>query len=342
MRTPTPYTLVRVDGSPFWYVYFLDRAGSRVRKSTKEHSKERAHAVARELERRYGDPTYNAANATTLSDAARSLKEHLENTGRSSETRAFYGVKLGHVGRVLGTDCRLADVTAPAVDGYIRLRRAEGAARYTIAKELTALRMLLKVARRRGEFDREVSQVMPVGFATGYKPRMRRLTRGDAWALIAMLPEPCGRYAAFVCATTARDSAVGRAIGSDRLATGIRVRDAKTRAAARVVPFTAVTAAFADFAFLNVAPDAAVAPGLGSVRHAFDRACARLGFPHTSPNDLRRSVAHWLLEESVPRDVVAAFMGHTSTKMLDSVYGKLDPTQIGEAIARAVSMRAPE
>jgi integrase len=336
MRTPTPYNLVRVDGSPFWYVYFLDRAGDRVRRSTKEIDKPRAHAVARDLERRYGDPTYQAANATTIADAASSLKEHLENTGRSLETRNFYDVKLRHISRLFGADTALAGITASAVDGYVRLRRADGAARYTISKELTALRMLLKVARRRGEFDREVSQVLPVGFATGYRPRTRRVTRAEAWALIATLPASCARYAAFVCATTARDSAVARAIGADRTEAGIRVRESKTLAAARVVPFTAVTAAFADFSFSGIAPNAAVAPGVGSVRHAFDRACARLGFPHTTPNDLRRSVAHWLLAEDVPRDVVAAFMGHTSTKMLDSVYGKLDPGQIGAAIARAI------
>lgn len=49
-----------------------------------------------------------------------------------------------------------------------------------------------------------------------------------------------------------------------------------------------------------------VAPGFSSVRHAFARATKRLGMAHISPNDLHRSVAHWLLEAGVPRDVLVA------------------------------------
>jgi integrase len=72
------------------------------------------------------------------------------------------------------------------------------------------------------------------------------------------------------------------------------------------------------------------------MRHAFNRSTARLGWPHLSPNDIRRSVAHWLLEGGVPRDVVAAFMGHASTTMLDRVYGKLEAAEVGAAIARTL------
>ena len=95
----------------------------------------------------------------------------------------------------------------------------------------------------------------------------------------------------------------------------------------------------ARHAFRDVAPDAPVAEGLGSVRHALRRACARLKLAPLSPNDFRRSVAHWLLERGVPRDAAAAFMGHGSTKMLDLVYGKLDTKELGATIRRALELR---
>ena len=340
MRTRAPYDLYRPDDSPFWYVNFIDRDGARVRKSTRESNKERAHAVARELERQHADPTYRASNGTSLSVASADLKEHLENKGRSAETLKFYGVKLSQVGRLLGADTPLSAVTTDAVDAYIRARKSESASRYTISKELTALRMLLRVARRKGKFDREVSQVMPVGFSTGYVPRKRRVTREEAWALIGATESgSIGRYVAFVCATTARDSAVARAVGAHYLpGIGIQVHDFKTAASTRTVPLTRVTQPFAELAFAGVPANRQVAPGLGSVRHALDRACARLGIDHVSPNDLRRSVAHWLLAADVPRDIVAAFMGHASTKMLDLVYGKLDTREIGAAISRALAV----
>ncbi len=339
MPTHTPYELFRVEGSPFWYVYIRDRQGNRLRKTTRETDKTRAHAVARELERRFADPTYSAAHATTIAVAADNLKEFLENAGRARDTiDHFYTVKLSHIARLFGKDSSLASsFEAKRVDDYVRERRLEGAGRYTISKELTVMRMLLKVARRRGEFDREISQVMPVGFHNGYKPRARRLTQDEAWGLIRELPPGPAHYVAFVLATTARDQAVHRARGSDFLLEGIRIHDYKTSSAARTVPVTPLTEPFARHAFFDVSPDGAVAPGVGSVRHALERACKRLRFEPVTPNDLRRSVAHWFLEAGVPRDVTASFLGHGSTKMLDLVYGKLDPVETGAAILRALA-----
>lgn len=336
VRSGASYQLYRVAGSPFYYVAFNDRDGNRIRRSTKETVPKRAHAFARELERQLGDPTYVSANTTSVTDGVIALRDHLENRGKAQKTRDFYDQKLGHVKRIFGADSPLTKITAKAVDKYIKKRREEGAARYTVAKELTALRMLLKVTRRHGDFDREVSQVMPVGYSTGYKPRTRRLTVDEAWALIRELPPGPARYTAFVAATTARDAAVVRALGGDLTPAGIRVRDQKTKAATRTVPLTAITRGFAEFAFDGVAAGAQVTPGVGSVRHAYARACERLKIDHVSPNDIRRSVAHWHLEAGVPRDVVAAFMGHTSTKMLDLVYGRLDAGQIGAAMARVL------
>jgi hypothetical protein len=63
-------------------------------------------------------------------------------------------IKVGHLVRVLGMESRLASVDARAVDRYIETRLAEGAARYTIQKELVTLRGTLKVAKRRGELTR--------------------------------------------------------------------------------------------------------------------------------------------------------------------------------------------
>ncbi len=323
-----------------WFVYFLDRDGKRFRRSTKQDDKRRASFVADDWYRRLADPTYQAANETTLEDSGRRLREELVDKGRSPETIRFYEQKLSHVGRVLGADTPLARITAQKVDEYVAERKREGAKRYTISNELTALRQLLRHARRRGEFDRELSQVMPIGFSTGYKPRERRLTMEEAWALIRDLPESVGRYVAFVLGTTARDSAVSRAHGCHLLPGGVLVLDGKTKRSTRTVPLNPVTEPFVAWAFAGVAPDAMVAPGLGSVRHALDRAAKRLKLTHLSPNDLRRSVAHWMLERNVPRDAVAAFMGHANTRMLDSVYGRLDHTELGATIRRALAPRS--
>lgn len=328
------YTLHRIGNK--WHVYFRDRDGNRVRQTTKQTEKSKARAVADDLYRRLADPTYRAANETTIATAAQWLVSELRNTGKSEQTVGhFYNIKLRQIKRLLGADTPLTAVTAASVDKYIEDRRKEGASSNTISKELTALRQLLKRARRGGHFDREISQVLPVGFATGYEPRSRKITQEQCWQLIAEVPDNVGRYIAFVAATSARDAAVRRAMGADRTAAGILVRDKKTQLSERTVPITPVTQAFADHAFAGVSPNQRVAPSTTSVRHALERACARLQMPRISPNDIRRSVAHWLLAEDVPRPLVSAWMGHASTRMLDRVYGKLDPSELAAAMARA-------
>jgi integrase len=333
------YTLRKRGGT--WHADCVDRDGRRHRATTGQTDKKRADIVAAEWYRKLGDPTYRAADATTIRSAAGSLIEELRQAGRAKATiEHFYRIKLSHIARVLGEDTPLAKIERRTVQTYIAQRgKEEGASKYTVSKELTALRMLLKYARLAGTFDKEVSQVMPVRFATGYKPRERRISETEAWALIRELPASSGRYVAFVCATTARDLAAKRAKGSDLTPEGIRIHDRKTVRATRTVPLTPVTESFARYAFQDVAPDQFVAEGLGSLRHALERACKRLKLAPLSPNDLRRSVAHWLLQRGVPRDAAAAFMGHGSTKMLDLVYGKLDAKELGDTIRRALDLR---
>ena len=53
-----------------------------------------------------------------------------------------------------------------------------------------------------------------------------------------------------------------------------------------------------------------------------------------TPNDLRRTFATWLKQNDVDSAVVAAMMGHSSTAMVDRVYGRLDEATYRRAIAR--------
>jgi len=56
--------------------------------------------------------------------------------------------------------------------------------------------------------------------------------------------------------------------------------------------------------------------------------------PRVTPNDLRRTFATWRKQRDVGSAVVAAMMGHSSTAMVDRVYGKLDAAGYRRAIAR--------
>lgn len=62
------YTLNRDPDSGKWHVYFLNRQGRRVRKTTKQVDKRKATAVADDLYRRHADPTYQAAHEALVRD----------------------------------------------------------------------------------------------------------------------------------------------------------------------------------------------------------------------------------------------------------------------------------
>jgi integrase len=55
--------------------------------------------------------------------------------------------------------------------------------------------------------------------------------------------------------------------------------------------------------------------------------------PKVSPNDLRRTFASWLIQNGADRFTVATLMGHTSTRMIEKVYGKLKQENLDMAIA---------
>jgi Phage integrase family len=72
----------------------------------------------------------------------------------------------------------------------------------------------------------------------------------------------------------------------------------------------------------------------GNDKRELARACARAGVRRVTPNDLRRTFATWLKQNGVDSAVVAAMMRHSSTAMVDRVYGKLDEASYRRAIAR--------
>ena len=61
-----------------------------------------------------------------------------------------------------------------------------------------------------------------------------------------------------------------------------------------------------------------------NVRRDLAVACRHAGIPRVSPNDLRRTFASWLKQRGVDSMVVARLLGHSSTAMVERVYGRLN------------------
>jgi hypothetical protein len=59
-----------------------------------------------------------------------------------------------------------------------------------------------------------------------------------------------------------------------------------------------------------------------------------MGMRNISPNDLRRTFASWLKQAGVDSMVVAKLLGHTTSRMVELVYGHLNDATTRAAITK--------
>lgn len=334
----------RVRGKPAgaWIAWGYDHRGRRWSESTRQLDEKAARAIAIELERRHASPTAARAAAATLADAVTLLLTNRTGAARAGKrspaTVAFYTQKTGHWRRLLGDGFLLADLDAGAVDRVIAERRADGAAESTIAKELVALRCALKLCVRAGLWTGNPAAVLPVAFAAEYKPRGRWLPTREVEALLAELPLNCGALVAFIVATGARWSEAAAARRGDVVGNQVLLRGTKTAASSRVVPVVdADGVTWLAYALEHGAgTGAALFSPWKSPNHALRRACERAKIAHASFNDLRRTFAQRLRQAGVPAELISAAMGHTTTAMVQRVYGRLAPGALESLLQAAL------
>jgi len=332
-------------------IYYTWILGKRV--STGCRDEKAAQSEASELERAAVDPKYKAAHETSFGTACQLFKEELQlrvTMGkRSAATVDFYSYKLAHLVRLLGADRPMFEVNSAAVSGYLKKRAGEGAHASSMNKELIALRQVLKYARQRGDFVGDIDAVMPIGFDHEYEPRKTFLSPDQAWALLGLFVQKrkgasladgilLAARTAFFLATACRDGELARARREDIDLSNwlVTIRGTKTRLSKRVAPV--------------VLPDcrrfligALMAPerrdGLLFGRwHNPTRdlalACKLAGVPRVTPNDLRRTHAHWLRASGAPPSLIGPVLGHADSRMTERVYGRLEPSELRDELAK--------
>lgn len=302
-------------------------------RSTGCHDPRAARNWRAERERLATDPRYAASLTATVESWVKLTLAH-KKTRRSAGTLHMYGVKLGHVARIFGAASPLSNITSGTVDKFMALRSEEGAKNNTISRELTCLRQMLRLAKRAGAYQPDISEVMPVDFSPGYKPVTRTLGATDLPKLLAALRSDQER--AWVCLALAVAADVGdveRALPEDYdpVRQVMRVRGTKTTTRDAEIPVLEQVKPLLEFAlpFLPVS--------WPRVSHELGDACARAGLSHLSPKDLRRSICSWLIASGVPQPLVSRFMRHKSDAMVRLVYGQMTPVELGSLIAKSVT-----
>lgn len=314
----------------FYWVRGTER-GIRLRESTGYDRREPAEAYRRKRELELADPTHYAANRATVGTAAERFLSELRAGARSEGTVRFYAVKVRHVVAKLG-NVLLKNLTHDRVLAYTNERTAEGAHRYSVHRELTALRRILKSASRAREYTGDWKAIIPE-WANGYVPRKRWLTDVEVWRVIQALEPGRGAAVAFILAVSADTSSAWAALRSDIRPTEVIVRGTKNANRFRTVPRVSLFANLLAYALEHGdGEDGKLLRPWSNMPRDLAVVCKKLGIPRFTARDLRRTCATWLVTRGVPYSVAAKYLGHASTAMLFKVYGQMESSDIAGLI----------
>lgn len=348
--------------------YAIDpRSGKK--RSTHKKTLPGAMAVLAEWERGAVDPTYSDAASKTLADGAALVTRAKRMEGAAEGTQSMYEQKIAQLARLFGERRPLAAFTSEAIDKFVDTRLHEGVTKHTVHKELAVLRQILKHCKRRGWFRQEVEQVMPVGFSPDYKPETDFLPM-EKWGLLLDggwidAHDGVSKHDAFVKWSDDRKRVCIEPMRKDRaahvafmIATGANLEESfrakrehinvdgraiyidgtKRETRKRFVPINKINARLITRVLLD-APGKKGEPLFNRWdkmwRDLGDR-CRKLGLPHLSSNDLRRTYGSILAQAGVPFEIIAKLMGHSSVNMVFKVYGQLRPTHVQDMVAQYI------
>lgn len=335
-----PDRLYRKRGSKVYYGWFY-RAGQRRTVCTYQTDRKLAlkelHRLAAEAHGENG-PASDAPPHSVTQAFAHWFAEGLH--GRAEATVDFYEQVSSHVRRLLGA-VDVNGMSDATVRAYLATRREEGGSAALLVKEMVALRQALKHAHKRGDLRRDPRGIVPE-MKSAYHPRERFLTHEEFGRLVASFRTKARRDWLWIAVYTGgRKSEIERLAWSDvRLESGwLTLPGRKTAAARRPVPIHPELRAVLS-AMVHRKDGLVVGPWEGVV-HDLRIKCQRLGIARATTNDLRRTFASWLVQQKTPLKVVAKLMGHTSTTMVDRVYGHLEDSQLEDAVQRLPS-RGPK
>jgi len=330
------YSLFKRRGNPDWFVEWTEH-GQRAERCLFTDREDLAVERAASLFAQPA-PHYPAARQASPAPAYRVAHalEDLMGLGcadNAAGTIRCYRQRAGHVLRLLG-EHPLASLHLDQVQAFIQQRLAESASAETVRKELCVLRRSLDLAQRRGLQAPAPEQAIP-RFRAKYVPRKTWLTPQQVNQLLAELPAERALFVLCAVYTGARLSELQSLQWADVdfSAAQVHIRGTKTQQSDRFVPLHPRLAQALGF-------KRARGPLLSdwpNCRRDLAVACKRAHCPVVTPNDLRRTFASWLVQAGETSYVVAQLLGHSSSAMVERVYGRLAGHTLRSAIARLPS-----
>lgn len=330
-----------------YYGYWTDSKGRHHRKTLATKDPKVARERLRQYELVSTDP---AAHSRHSLGAAIGHLLDVVSHGNASATWKSYRQKGENVLDGIG-DIPIADLTRDIVLAYVRARKLAGVADGTIHKELVVLRRALSEARQRGLWRGEPRDVVPA-IKVVYHPRERWLTPAQVDLLLPEIPVHRRLWVALAALAGGSLSEVEGVLVEhvDLKAKRIRLPGKKRSTRWRLVPIHPSLMPMLRVAIKGRAPNEHLVKRWPNVRRDLHAAVERVNLsiparskvgklPKVSPNDLRRTFASWLKQRKVDSLTVAHLMGHSSTRMVELVYGRLSDETYQDAVAAMPRIR---
>jgi len=219
---------------------------------------------------------------------------------------------------------------------YVASRRRLGRSDSTIWSELSRLRSALRWAENKRLIDRAPKIWIPAQSP----PRDKRMTREQVSALIAACEFHHVKLFAILAATTGARMGAILALTWDRvdLERGlVHYADptiAKTNKGRATTPINDLARnALAEARRGATTPYVIEWAGqrVRSIKKGLATASARAGVPWATAHVFRHSAASIMAESGVPMTEIAQLLGHSNTKMVETVYGKYSPNFLRRA-----------
>lgn len=327
------YALFRRQASPLWYIEWMANGERREEclGTPDEHEAERRAAVHL-TPAAYPHPHADETAHAPAYAVGHALEDFIARgcIDNAPETLRCYRQRAGHLLRRLG-ELPVSDLQLDTVQEYINARLVEGAARETVRKELCVFRRTLDLANRRGHRTLPLDEILP-RFKTRYVPRKVWLAVEEFEALLCKLNARHKLWVLVAVYTGARFSEVERLDWQDvDFRTG-RLRIRGTKGKAEADRFVGLHPRLAEALAARRRVRGPVVQPWRNVRRDLPRACVRAGVKRVVPNDLRRTFASWLVQRGETSYVVSQLLGHTSSVMVERVYGRLSDATLQSAI----------
>ena len=304
----------------WFYAYWRDENAGTKRRALRTQDRATAQRLLIDLQRQPLGSTVAHVMDAYLSD------KDITATAAARQRDAWKALKphFGHL--------RPDQVTRDVCRQYVADRRSKGRGDGTIRRELGVLRAGLRWCDPHTHAVVEMPGAPP--------PKERHLTRAEFKRLreaagafhielfIVLLLATAGRKGAIVELTWDR---VDFERGLIKLGTG----EGRQKGRA-TVPMTEMAREMLEKAKKAALSDNVIEWGgkaVANCRKGFDLAVERSGLKEVTPHVLRHTAAVWLAEAGVSMQEIAAYLGHSDSRITERVYARFSPTFLKRASA---------